>query len=275
MAVKYVITGSTDLSLAASYDGAALPSAGDEVFVRDGNQTIVTGLTAVAINRLVFTAGFKGRVGTNATAVSFRVDNGTTPRVEIEGGQYYNLSVSTGISEVTVATAAPVYLNGATAFTRVVVHRGTVEVGANTPVTNLHVLGGRVTQQYNATGNTLATVSGGTLATKRGATTLTAEGGVSFLVDDAAFTTVNVGGAAQVYHQSTGTIGTLNEYNGLYSPDGAKQDTTVTTANRYGGRLVVRAGVVNADIGTLNDYARAGTETTPGGGIMPGFDFPV
>lgn len=263
MAVKYILTGSTDASLAASWDAVTLPSAGDAGYLRDGVQTIVTGLTAVALNRLSVTPGFRGRIGTPSTPVSWRVDNGSSPYMEIEGAEYVNISASTAISRLICNTSAPVYLNGATVFAKVLAKIGSVEIGANTPVTTLIVKNGRVYQYANATANTLAVVGGGTLITKRSATTLTAGGNSQvWLLDASAFTTINLSGNARLFHQSTGTIGVVNLYdNAVISPGGALQDTAVTTLNRYGGTVVERSGSINMVIGTFNDETNAGAVT--------------
>jgi hypothetical protein len=267
MATKYVITGSTDLSAAASYDSATLPSAGDEVHIRDGSQTITVGLTAVALNRLRVGPGFQGRIGTAASGVAFRVDNGSGPKVELEGGQYANIQAHTtgGISKLICNAPIEVNVSGTGTTATLVVKRGTVNIGSGAVVTNIYQSGGDIDAEANGTAFTLVSIGGGTLRRKRSWTTATVDGrGVLIGLVDAAGTTTNVNGLATFNPQGTGTMGTVNA-NGQSqtTPAGARQDVTVTTLNITGNAVVFsQNGQSRLVVGTTNDQTERGTRIT-------------
>lgn len=265
MAIKTVVSGSTDLSLDASWSGAALPIAGDVGYLNEGTAVIVTGLTAIALNRFVVTSGFRGKLGTASSPVSMRVDNGTAPKMEIEGGTYHNVAAHTtgGITTLVVnAAGVPVYINGTGTIATLKCIAGQVEVGAGAVVTTLINNGAAVLVYDNATVLTSVVLAAGKCVSRRSATTWTQDGSAQgLLMDDEAITTLNIGGGSLFNHQSTGTIGTLNMYGrGDYTPAGALQDTIVTTINKYGtGRLVGQAKQIRLTYTTLNDFAEGGT----------------
>jgi hypothetical protein len=267
MATKYVITGSTDLSAAASYDGAALPSAGDEVHIRDGSQTITVGLTGVALNRLRVGPGFQGRIGTAASGVAFRVDNGSGPKLELEGWQYANIQAHTtgGITKTICNAPIEVNISGTGTTATLVVKRGTVNIGSGAVVTNIYQSGGDIDAEANGTAFTLVSIGGGTTRSKRNWTTATVDGrGVLIGLVDAAGTTTNVNGLATFNPQGTGTMTTVNA-NGqsTTTPAGARQDVTVTTLNITGNATVFsQNGQSRLVIGTTNDQTERGTRIT-------------
>lgn len=264
MAIKTVVPGATDLSIDASWSGGSLPSAGDVGYLNEGSATIVTGLTAVALNRFVVTSTFRGKLGTASSPVAMRVDNGPAPKWEIEGGTYHNIAAHTsgGVTTLVInAPGVPVYLGGTGTFATVKAMSGAVEVGAGCVVTTL-INNGATTRVYdNATSITTLVASSGRVVSHRSVTTWTQDGSAQgILLDDEAITTLNIGGNSIFNHQSNGTITTMNMYGrGDYTPAGALQDTVVTTINKYGqGRLVGQAKQIRLTYSTLNDFAEGG-----------------
>lgn len=273
MPILDVVSGATDLSLDASYVGGALPSAGDTVYLNAGTATIVTGLTAVALNRFVIGTQFRGKFGTPSTTVSMRVDNGTAPKVEIEGSVFVNIAAHTtgGITTLVVnAPGIPVYLGGTGTFATVKAKTGQVEVGAGAVVTTFINNGSSAMVQDNATAITTVEATGGRTVSKRGVTTWT-QGGTAqgLILEDEAITTLNIDGSSLFNHQSTGTIGTMNKRGqATYTPAGALRDTIVTTINNYGtGRLVGQSKQIRLTYSTLNDFSEGGTSVDDSAGL--------
>lgn len=164
---------------------------------------------------------------------------------EWSGGTGYIDLGSAAISVTVNDTAKPatgysaLYLRGS-ALTVIDVRRGHVGLAALAgellTATTLRVNGGVLMIGNGATITNLD-IYAGTVDAYNSFTTVNCYGGTLTLLGAAAATTVNLpaGSSGKVVWNSSGTIGTLNQYSGTFDERQSGLDRTLTTMNYYGG----------------------------------------
>jgi len=141
---------------------------------------------------------------------------------------------------------------------------GDYKVNADAVVTTLNAQNCNLTVEDNATAITTARILGSTASITRAVTTLTEDAASKVYVRGSSNTvgTLNIHGNATHYHQSNGTVTTLNGHSGKFTPAGSPfSAVTVSTLNAYNANfeLVERSGGTTvtvssrADIGVLED----------------------
>lgn len=247
-----------------NWEGAAVPTTGDDVYIDDSDVDILYGLaqSAATLSTLTIGSTFTGDIGlpkTNAngypeyradylaisaTTVTIGRGNGQgSGRIKIDYGGNANTTeiLATGSPAETGLEA--ILLKG-TSITTLEVHSGSVGVaphGADTStVTTLRNAAGSV-QCYTAATITTVNNTGGTLTLHKAPTTLNQNGGVVTILGSTGLTTANVR-QGTLYYRSSGTITTVNLAElGAATIDcgGDISPRTFTTTNLYaGGRIV-------------------------------------
>ena len=283
MAEFFVVDGSVDLSLAASYRGGTGPSAGDKIHILGGSQTITVG-PAVNLNAMFFGPNFRGNFSGTVECSS-----GTTPvlRVNAAGG-YYNITA--GALAITTIEAAQRsgelrVVSGTT--TNLKAYSGTTYVDGAAVVTTIYNFGGTVNALAGAGTTTTFNSSAGVSNCRRTITTVNADGSTFFSqLDNAVITTANVGGSATYRHNAvssgtnplTSTLTTLNLAGRFrFLVAGALANPIATTVNvNSRGYFQTRSGSVTLAYTTLNNNADATMVSEPSGGSGSGEQsFPI
>jgi hypothetical protein len=284
MAARYFAAAATDLNTTASWStafrgatGAAVPVANDEVYFIEGSQIISTNPTAlnVDLDLVYFGPNFVGDFGTSGTSITVGCSGSpATFKIDSRGARFFLVAGSAGIDNLYINAPSVVRLTGGT-FTNVYAYSGEVYVDASATVTNLFASGATI-EAADGTAFTTLTQSGGRVLDYRGVT------GTSFIagskaafvsaVGDAAYGTVEVVGG-RFNHRSAGVITTLNVRAGRFDVDGAvltPGTTSITTANVYGTAdttlYASQVGLVDATVGTLNDFSLGAKQTIQGSG---------
>ena len=273
MATRRWLDVNGDWNNTANWSGGAVPVNGDDVYIEEGANNIVTNLnqSAVALNSLHIAKNFESNIGSysqaagntylqiGATTVNLGYIKGsTTP----SGSARLNLDLgSATAATVTVFDTSstsddsgqqPLRLLAVNATTDIEVRAGLVGI-ANAPgeastIRNLDVLGlGNTLVRLGEIGNNSAmtitagtvTVKNGTLITNNDITALVAEGGLVQTEGDAALTTLTMKGADAILNAS-GTIGTLNMHQGIADFSQSSRAITVTNMDweELGGQVI-------------------------------------
>lgn len=272
MANRFRLPGSADLADTAYWSatefgagGAAAPTTGDAVYITRGNDALTTGNLNVELASLTIGAGFTGSLGSSGSSITVRCDSGT---VLVAGSKAAQINIagngSQALAKVQVETAggAKVRLTAGT-VTLVQRNSGVCDVTGNCVVTTFRGREGSSIIEDNATGvTTLVQTGTGHTVCRRDVTTCITDESARVEIDrDAAVTTAQIGGTAVLNYHSSGTLGTLNQYGGVFDPSNAVVNVTVTTANRYGGRYYSKVGGISAVPGSDPDVSNLGTLT--------------
>lgn len=239
-------------------------SADDILEVRQGQQQIAgSDLSSTDLQAVFVNSQFVGSFGTAASPVLLAVSNVTTSAsptvwVNCPGGRAYLGAAGAGIDIMRIS-AGDVNLAGSGTIATLYINGGNVTIGTGCVVTTAIISGGTITIQ-DGTAITTLTVNGGQVYTLRDITTANQSGGVVTLMESAPVTTFNSTGDGVLYHNSTGTLGTLNMAGRSgFTVQGALTNPVITTANLNSPLLnfVKRVGSVTASITTTNNNGGA------------------
>lgn len=233
------------------------PPAAGEVALCDSraNGSMTAGLNHFASTTLgAFRVNkFQGNIGTVGSPL--QVD-ATTVSIDGGGGTII-LDGDFGTVNANALGGGSFYLTGGTTTT-LNIQGGEYSIGAGAVVTTLRAQACNVTVADNGTAITTGVIVGSTASISRAVTTLTEDKGSKTYLRASGNTvgTLNVHGDSTHYHQTDGTVTTLNGYSGKFTPQGSPfAAVTVTTANPYNSsfELVDRAGGTVVTVGTRND----------------------
>jgi hypothetical protein len=280
MAVVKVPKGVTDLT---TYGADT-----DTLQFIEGNQTITAGLNKTTLTEgftnIYVAETFTGSIGSGAGALRCDVDAGAPGVFKYHAGGgacYYTPEGDNSLCELLeIISAGTFYLVGSGTVTDCNIARGNLVIPDGTIVTNLYQSGGRTTQGYNGTANTVLWVGGGQFNSQRSCTTGNIHGAEAiFKREDSSATvgtatTLNIGKGYTKW--ALGNITTVN----LLHPDAyldlseVPNDITITTLNGYGQALAksrLSSKLATVTISTTNtlvgnsDYWKGGFGT--GGGV--------
>lgn len=255
MANRYWLGVSGDWTATANWSttrygagGSAAPTSSDDVYILDGDIDITSNITAVAAQSIRIGGNFSASIGGSGTAMTVNtaacpitienVATGKTIAIGADAAVTISGIVrirSTGGGTVTLASGA------AGVITTVRCGRqGRVIVSSSAAVTNLYSGGIRITAEPSSTAFTLLELRGGGNAVashdiRRACTTLTVtNGAVARNYNSVAVTTANVESQGTVFHDSDGTVGTLNAFPAGVFKSGATA-FAITNANIWQG----------------------------------------
>ena len=263
--------GSTgDWDTGGNWSGAAKPGNNDTViFPASNEQAVTTGHTdenAIDPDLIHIQEGYDSDIGGSGSELYI---SGDLIRHE-GGGALWLKAGDNAVDEIVIntqpaaagATNATLIGTGTTDYSKIVVLRGRVTLGAN-----MAEAGAGMTlivgKRNNVTGDAIVTAGsgttylvvrqyGGTLTNESAITTLEMTNGV-LSQDTATITTVNMTGGVLNYLFG-GTIATVNLYGGLFDPTRSGVAKTVTTLNVYGGEYRDNSLTTYT---TINDYRKA------------------
>lgn len=267
MASRYLAADAVDLNTTASWkatiDGATgqtVPTAADDVHIKEGTQTVNTNPTTlnVDLESVTVSRGFTGNLGEAGTPLTIACSNSADSVFRLNSGglESYITAGTAGIDRlvISVPDRSRVYLTGGT-FVLVEHYGGELIIAGSATVTN-----------YRGYGNSRATARAGTQFT----TALLSDN--AWLKTERTIATGNIAGSAYVQMieaaasgtlmrvmggtlnlQTSGTIAQIDQYGGLTTPAGARDDVPVTLFNLYSGVVYEMAGQSKLTIGTKGD----------------------
>lgn len=240
---------------AANWGGTA-PSNDDTLIINSSSDTIggeATGLTGITFR---VGEGFTGTIGSSTTYLDL-----DGPLCEFaSGGTAAYITGTWTDFRITGGSASPLFLtlkgNASTAITTLLASRlsGTVTVGSSAAVTTVQMNGsnvGTIDLNSSITGLANITVTEGTIAcasTISGTASVIA--GTLRTSGTSAYPTIEIDTDGSCDYRSSGTITTLNVFDGVFSSrDNETAGFTITTANNYsGGRLLLDSALNNAAV---------------------------
>jgi len=240
---------------AANWGGTA-PTNDDTLIINSSSDTIggaATGLTGITFR---VGEGFTGTIGDSTTSLDL---DGPLCEFASGGTEAYITGTWTDF-RITGGSASDAFLtlkgNASTAITTLLASRlnGTVTVGSSAAVTTVLMNGnstGTIALSSSITGLANITASEGTIecaSTISG--TANVLGGTVQTSGSAAFPTITIDTGGSVDYRSSGTVTTLNIYDGVFSSrDNETAGYTITTVNNYsGGRLLLDSALNNATV---------------------------
>lgn len=240
---------------AANWGGTA-PSNDDTLIINSSSDTIggeATGLTGITFR---VGEGFTGTIGDSTTSLDL-----DGPLCEFaSGGTAAYITGTWTDFRITGGSASPLFLtlkgNASTAITTLLASRlsGTVTVGSSAAVTTVQMNGsnvGTIDLNSSITGLANITVTEGTIACASTISgTASVIGGTLRTSGTSAYPTIEIDTDGSCDYRSSGTITTLNVFDGVFSSrDNETAGFTITTANNYsGGRLLLDSALNNAAV---------------------------
>lgn len=240
---------------AANWGGTA-PSNDDTLIINSSSDTIggeATGLTGITFR---VGEGFTGTIGSSTTYLDL-----DGPLCEFaSGGTAAYITGTWTDFRITGGSASPLFLtlkgNASTAITTLLASRlsGTVTVGSSAAVTTVQMNGsnvGTIDLNSSITGLSNITVTEGTIACASTISgTASVIGGTLRTSGTSAYPTIEIDTDGSCDYRSSGTITTLNVFDGVFSSrDNETAGFTITTANNYsGGRLLLDSALNNAAV---------------------------
>lgn len=240
----------TTFTAGANWGGTA-PSNDDTLIINSTNDTIAgeaTGLTGITLR---VGSGFTGTLGSSTTyldldgpvlefaaARPYHYLTGTWTTVRILGGStsedflYFKGNASTAITTLTCSALA-----------------GRVLIQGSASITTINMNGqdlGLVEVESGVSSLTTINCTAGRVLTASTCTTANALGGTIESSGSAAFTTIECDGSGKFDHRSSGTVTTLNVYDGIF--DHRANETagfTLTNATVYAGGQILGNGALN------------------------------
>jgi hypothetical protein len=254
-----ILSGSNvDLSSTSNYSGAALPSNGDTLILRQRTASFTAGLSAlsaITLAAFIVESSFTGNLGTTTTPAVIDADDvtwaGTGSLSHVDFGSATIDSVTvTGTGSGASDGLESLRIKGSDIQTAYVLG-GSVAIAGNSPLDTASidvalVVGSNGTTSPSCrigTGTTIGgiTVNSGTLnndgASPSGAVSVT--GGTYAFAGSANHTgTVSLSGSGQMIDRSTGTIDDLTiAGNAIYDASQSPSPKTVTAATVAGGTI--------------------------------------
>ena len=239
---------------AANWGGTA-PTNDDTLIINSTSDTIggaATGLTGITFR---VGSGFTGTIGSSTTYLDL-----DGPLCEFaSGGTAAYLTGTWTNFRITGGSASSVFLNlkgnASTAITTLLASQlsGTVSVGSSAAVTTVQMNGlsvGKI-DLASITGLANLTVTEGTVACASTISgTASVIGGTLQTSGTSAYPTIEIDTDGSCDYRSSGTITTLNIFDGVFSSrDNETAGFTITTANNYsGGRLLLDSALNNATV---------------------------
>ncbi len=237
-------TSPNDVNDAVNWSAAAVPGAGDHVWIDGATQQSLLwnlgALSAVAVSDIHVAAAFTGRIGlpaTNSTGTPYNEYRATSFAIQFSTLAIgYGSGAGSGLlkfdpgsataSTVTVyTTSGPIetgspgalWLLGTNASNALVVFSGSVAVAplggtmATYATINIGPAAGSTPTVYLGAGVTTTTITNntGTLTLQSACTTLNLAGGTTTILGSGAITTINCS-AGTLNHQGTGTVTNFN-----------------------------------------------------------------
>ncbi len=250
-----VWTGAADattFATAGNWSPSGAPSNGDTLIYRDTNHTITGAATGLSSITLQVTPGFTGQLGSSTTYLDLDCTlveyasggfqsflTGTWTDLRLTGGSSSNSFLDLkGSADTTITNITSSRLNG------------TLIINSSAAVTNITMTGsnnGVIDIKSGVSGLTKITASSGHVKLASNCTTVDVLGGQLTTSDSAAITTMEVDGGGTVEHNTSGTLTTLELYEGTFNTrQNESTSYTVTNATVYtSGRLFIDSPINN------------------------------
>ena len=263
----------TTFTASANWGGTA-PSNDDTLIINSTNKAIAgaaTGLTGITLR---VGPGFTGTLGSSTTYLDL---DGPVLEFSAAGPGHYLTGTWTDVRFLGGSGSSEyVYLKGnaSTVITNLSSNRlvGTVHVAASASVTNVKMIGspsGIFDIAKNVSSISSVIAGEGLIKIGSNATTVEVVGGQVRTSDAATFTTVEVDGNGDFDYRSSGTITTLNVYEGTFTHlQNETSGFTITNASVYSGGAIRGDGVLNNVTYTNGINMRGGTATVPVGSTI-------
>jgi hypothetical protein len=263
----------TTFTASANWGGTA-PQNDDTLIINSTNKAIAgaaTGLTGITLR---VGPGFNGTLGTSTTYLDL---DGPLMEFSAASPEHYLTGTWTDVRFLGGSGSEKyVYFKGnaSTVITNLSSNGlvGTVYVLSSASVTNIKMIGSRsgcFDIRKNVSSITSVIAGDGDIKIGSNATTVEVVGGQVVTSDAATFTTVEVDADGTFDHRSTGTITTLNVYEGAFSHLlNETSGFTITNASVYSGGAIRGDGVLNNVTYTNGINMRGGTATVPVGSTI-------
>jgi hypothetical protein len=240
---------------AANWGGTA-PSNDDTLIINTSSDTIggaATGLTGITFR---VGEGFTGTIGSSTTYLDL---DGALCEFASGGVEAYLTGTWTNF-RITGGSASDSFLrlkgNASTAITTLLASRlnGTATVDSSAAVTTVLMNGnstGTIALASSISGLANITASEGTVECASSISgTVNVLGGTVQTSGTAAFPTITIDTGGSVDYRSSGTVTTLNIYDGVFSSrDNETAGFTITNVNNYsGGRLLLDSALNNSTV---------------------------
>ena len=247
-------TSPGDWGSTTNWSGGAVPVSNDDVVIASGSRDITGSLnqSAVNLNSLKITSGYKGNIGGPGASLQINVTGASPTNCQFAmGGQFIYFSGNTAAAagcKVDSTGTGTMYITGGTltgsgagtgaaltcgkqgnlVLTGVTIASGDV-ISCGMNITSDSVLAG--------SGRIADLTNGRFYSTASNVGTIRLRGQANFTTFGSALTvgTLDVGTGSTYTHSSTGTITTANVFTGGIFMNGGYGNFTVTTANLYTG----------------------------------------
>lgn len=268
-------TGANDWNTATIWDGAAVPVDDDHVILNSGSRDIKYGLNQTAVQLKSFRVGerYKGTIGDKKNKKYLRIDvnstaGGNTPLVSLKSG---------GLSVWLDGAMTSINIRGTSRDLDAVQLKGdidnlrcsggeisgTVTVADAAVLDNVYVNGApglKLKLGENITSGDLIEMDSGDVESKSTFATLNISGGKYRVTKDATCTAANVRGSGRLEYATSGTLTTLNLYDGFVDLASSEaKNCTITNCTVWSGVL--------DEAGAITNFAYTNDITLHGGDV--------
>ena len=249
-------SATTKVFMTAANWGGTAPTNDDTLIINTSNDTIggaATGLTGITFR---VGEGFTGTIGSSTTSLDL---DGPLCEFASGGPEAYLTGAWTNF-RITGGSSSDSFLNlkgnASTDITTLLASRlnGTVTVGASADIVTIEMTGnstGLIDLEGSITNLASLTISEGTVESSSSISgTASVVGGTLRTLGTSAYPTVEIDTGGSVDYRSSGTITTLNIFDGVFSSrDNQTAGFTITNADVHsGGRLLLDSALNNATV---------------------------
>lgn len=250
-------TGNTDgdWNTVTNWSTGALPNAGDDVIFNTTSRDVTVSSSVASTNygSIRVLPGFTGKLGVAGTKLEVDATNLiiATDQAQVHLDGDYTTGVITEVFNGSASSPGVTFGTASSFSTLRIVGGGSVIEFAGT-LTTLQVLQApRVTVSVLSTASAFTNLlmDSGEVTTAEAITTADVSGGSLELTGAAGATTVNLTGAGNLNHNSTGTVATLNVFDTASLASTVNNSTSTgavfTNTNLYDGTVDERNGAAN------------------------------